>query len=70
MIDNDVEGLSNYKGSKTYSYFKQGWLNNISYHSLGLSKYCLLKSECHPSERLRALLINYGYAYLKGKGKL
>ena len=29
MIDNDVEDLSHYKGSKAYSYFKQGWLNNI-----------------------------------------
>ena len=52
MIDSDVEDLSDYKGSKAYSYFKQGWLSNISYHSLGSSK-CLLKSECRPSERLR-----------------
>ena len=35
MIDSDVEDLSDYKGSKAYSYFKQVWLSNISYHSLG-----------------------------------
>ena len=52
MIDKDVEDLSDYKGSKAYSYFKQCWLSNISYHRLGSSKYCLLKSDCFPSERL------------------
>ena len=35
MIDSDVEDLSDYKGPKAYSYFKQVWLSNISYHSLG-----------------------------------
>ena len=53
MIDSDIEDLSDYKGSKAYSYFKQGWPSNISYHSLGSSKYCLLKKDCLISERLR-----------------
>ena len=53
MIDSEVEHLSDYKGSKAYSYFKQGWLSNIFYHSFGSSKYCLLKSDCRPSEPLR-----------------
>ena len=51
MIDKDVEDLSDYKGSKAYSYFKQCWLSNISYHRLGSTKYCLLKSDCFPSEK-------------------
>ena len=36
-----------------HTVIKQGWLSNIFYHSLGLSKYCLLKSDCRLSERLR-----------------
>ena len=47
MIDSDVEDLSDYKGSKAYSYFKQGWLSNISYHSLGSSKYERLRNSPH-----------------------
>ena len=70
MIDNDVEDLSNYKGYKAYSYINQGWLSNISYHSLGSSKYCLMRSECHPSERLRDSPHNCGYDYLNRKGRL
>ena len=53
MIGSDVEDVSGYKGSKAYSYFKQGWLSNISYHSLCSSKYFLFKSDYRPSERLR-----------------
>ena len=53
MINNVVEDLNDSKRSNAHSYFKQGGLSNICYHSLGSSKYCLLKSDCHPSERLR-----------------
>ena len=53
MINSDIEDLSNYKESKAYSYFKGGWLSNISYHSLGTREDCLLKIDCSPSERLR-----------------
>ena len=52
MLDSQVEDLNDYKGSKAYSYFSRGWLGKIFYHSLGSSKYCLLKSDCRPSERL------------------
>ena len=69
MIDNDVEDLSNYKGYKAYSYINQGCLSNISYHSLGSSKYCLMRSECHPSERLGDSPHNCGYDYLNRNGK-
>ena len=30
-----------------------GWIGKILYHSLGSSKYCLLKTDCRPSERSR-----------------
>ena len=45
--------LNDYKNSKGYSYFKRGWLGNISYHCVETaSLYCLLKADCRPSERL------------------
>ena len=53
MIDSGVEDLCDYKGSKAYSYYENGWLGKILYHSLGSSKNCLLKTDCRPSERLR-----------------
>ena len=37
MIDSEVKDLSDYKGSKAYSYFKQGWLGPKSYHCFGSS---------------------------------
>lgn len=48
----EVEDLNDYKSSKAYSYFQQGWLGLLSYHSLGESPYCFLKSDCRPSQRL------------------
>ena len=53
MTDSEVEDLSDYKESKAYNYFIKGWLGPISYHPLGSSSHCLLKSDCRPSERLR-----------------
>ena len=70
MIDSDVEDLSDYKGSKAYSYLKQGWLSNNFYHSLGSSKYCLLKSDCHPSDRLGDSLHKLWVCLSKNEGKL
>jgi len=52
-IDSEVEDLSDYKGSKAYSYFAKGWLSSVIYHPLGSSPQCLLKCDCRPSERLR-----------------
>ena len=52
MTDSEVEDLSDYKASKAYSYFIKGWLGPVSYHPLGSSSHCLLKSDCRPSERL------------------
>jgi len=53
MIDSEVEDLSDYKGSKAYSYFAKGWLSSVFYHPLGSSPQRLLKCDCRPSERLR-----------------
>ena len=45
--------LCDYKSSKAYSYFTNGWLGQISYHDIHEScGYCLLKTDCRPSERL------------------
>ena len=45
--------LSDYKNSKAYSYFINGWLGLISYNNINESSpYCLLKTDCQPSERL------------------
>ena len=47
------EDLRNYRSSKAYSYFSDGWLGQISYHEIHNScKYCLLETDCRPSERL------------------
>ena len=48
------EDLSDYKNSKAYSYFINGWLGLIFYHNINdSSPYCLLKTNCRPSERLQ-----------------
>ena len=42
--------LSDYKNCKAYSYYKSGWLQQIQYHNLSTSKYCILKGECQQSQ--------------------
>ena len=45
------DDLNDYK--KAYSYFSDGWLSPLSYHEVHpTSKYCLVKGDCRPSERL------------------
>ena len=52
--------LSEYKIGKAYDYFKVDWLKEIFYHpmdefrnsSAGITKFCLLKAKCTPSQRL------------------
>lgn len=70
MLDSEVEDLSDYKGCKAYSYFKQGWLANVFYHQLGSSKYCLLKADCRPSERLRDVPHKLWICFLEKEGKV
>ena len=45
--------LCDYKNCKAYSYFKRGWLGPLQYHKVQPDcDYCLLKTDCRPSERL------------------
>ena len=44
MISSDITDLSDYKASKGYSYFKQGWSGKISYRAIG-SEDCFLREE-------------------------
>jgi len=52
----DSGDLNDYKESKAYSYFKQGWLGKILYHPLGTSTICFMKTDCRPSQRLNDTL--------------
>ena len=43
--------LSDYKTSKAYSYYAQGWLSSLQLHNLNEdSKFCLLKGTCRPQK--------------------
>ena len=52
--------LSDYKAGKAYDYFKTDWLKEIHYHSMGqlstsfpgFEKYCLLRTQCTPSQHI------------------
>eukprot|EP00794_Sanderia_malayensis_P019455 gene19455-biopygen14438 len=45
--------LSDYKQSKAYSYFSQGWLGQLQFNNIGgTSKLCLLRGSCRPSQRI------------------
>ena len=45
--------LCDYKNCKAYRYFKRGWLGPLQYHKVQPDcDYCLLKTDCTPSERL------------------
>ena len=44
--------LSDYKQSKAYSYFSQGWLGQLQFNNInGDSTLCLLRGSCRPSQR-------------------
>jgi hypothetical protein len=43
--------LNDYKNSKAYSYYKCGWLEQISSLSIG-KLYCIMKADCRKSERI------------------
>ena len=45
--------LYEYKQSKAYSYFSQGWLGQLQFTNInGSSKLCLLRGSCRPSQRI------------------
>ena len=47
--------LSDYKNSRTYSYYKSGWLQPLQYHNLSGSKYCIIRRECRKSQSTKGL---------------
>ena len=49
------DDLNDYKECKAYSYYKTGWLQELSFHSLSNTfPYCIIRSECRKSEKLSA----------------
>ena len=45
--------LNDYKTSKAYSYYADGWLGELQYHNISSeSDYCLLKGDCRKSQNL------------------
>ena len=53
IINSDITDLSDYKASKRYSHFKQGWVGKVLYQAIGLV-HSFLRADCRPSEKLRA----------------
>ena len=47
--------LSDYKNSRTYSYYKSGWLQPLQCHNLSGSKYCIIRRECRKSQSTKGL---------------
>lgn len=52
MLNYDMEDLNDYKKSKAYSYFERGWLGKIDFHPLRNTPFCLLKTDCRPSQKI------------------
>ena len=38
--------FNDYKNSKTYSYNKSSWLQQLLYHNITGSSFCIMKGEC------------------------
>ena len=49
----ESRGLSDYKNSKAYSYYKSGWLQPLQYHNLSGRKYCINRGECRKSQSIK-----------------
>ena len=47
------DDLNDYKTSKAHSYFKDGWLQELQYHSISSEcEYCLIRGSCRKSEKI------------------
>lgn len=52
--DNLKAVLQDYKVGKAYEYFHNGFLKEVFYHHVSTkSEYCLLRSKCVPSQRVK-----------------
>ena len=65
-----ADDLNDYKQSKAYSYFINGWLGEILYHSLGSSPHCFVKTDCRPSQRINDAKHNLWILITKKEGKV
>ena len=71
MMDSNVGDLNDYKKSKAYSYFENGWLGNIFYNALSEnSPYCLMKSDCRPSQRISDIKHKLWLLFSKQRGNV
>ena len=63
--------LSDYKTSKAYSYYSQGWLLPLKLNSIsGESKHCILKGACRPSQRINDVPHKLWVCIAKQSGKI
>ena len=46
------KSLREYKNSKSYSYYKSGWLYSLQCHNLSGSKYCIIRRELRKSQSI------------------
>ena len=46
------KGLSDYKNSKPYRYYKSGWLQILQCHNISGSQYCI-RGECRKSQSIK-----------------
>lgn len=52
MLGSEVD-LNDYKSSKAYSYFANGWLGKLSLLTLNDPNYSLFMADCRPSQRIK-----------------
>eukprot|EP00111_Clytia_hemisphaerica_P001069 TCONS_00003065-protein len=71
MLDDQAEDLSDYKASKGYSFFKQGWLGKLFYHPISkTSDFCFIKADCRRSQKINSLKHNLWILFSKFKGRV
>ena len=63
--------LSDYKTSKVYRYFSQGWLTPLQFHNINAdNKLCLLRGTCGPSQRINDVPHKLWLCLNKESGKI
>ena len=63
--------LNDYKASKAYSYYAQGWLGELQYHNVETeSAYCILKGDSRRSQKIRDTCYRLWVIFEKKSGKV
>ncbi len=63
--------MNDYKASKAYRYYAEGWLSPLNYHEINnSSKYCFLKATCKPSQRVSEAPHKLWVCLEKSNGKI